>query len=240
MSTSSSIASPTRRGILRGTASVVCLGGTCATRRATELSEPSRTKITRDHAATPQRCRQTGIWADRTQEVGGSSPPSSTYRTPAHVGGSVSLGPVSVCALLPRVYPLRAEPRTRPAVSERRRPSGSSALPRFSSGVPTTRCGRETARRARCSDALGSCSRRTSSGAELESRPHSTNRHAASRLERLNVMFPLRRSDSGRVKPCESRRRRPRSRGSCSRSVWSAGSSPGRTRTPGRGPRGGQ
>ena len=50
----------------------------------------------------------------------------------------------------------------------------------------------------------------------------------------------LRRADPGRVKPCESRRRRRRSRGSCSRSVWSAGSSLGRTRTPGRGRRGGQ
>ena len=45
---------------------------------------------------------------------------------------------------------------------------------------------------------------------------------------------------AGRVKPCGSRRRRRRSRGSCSRSAWSAGSSPGRTRTPGRGRRGGR
>ena len=44
----------------------------------------------------------------------------------------------------------------------------------------------------------------------------------------------------GLVKPYGSRRHRRRSRGSCSRSVWSAGSSPGRTRTPGRGRRGGQ
>ncbi len=121
---------------------------------------------------------------------------------------------------------------------ERRR-LGRSAI-RFRSVEAThARCGRETARRPRCSDRsvqfapnVERC--RTWVPFPLDEPPRSVAPGTAECDGRL------RRADPGRVKPCGSRRRRRRSRGSCSRSVWSAGSSLGRTRTPGRGRRGGR